>query len=146
MARIKKIDFHHVGKLDGCLCDRCGQYIMNIWTVQYTDGVKANFGIDCFEKLCKASKLTAFGQKELKSALKKIQDHRELFEAEQALTEETDTAYQNDQHPQEWETPSYWCGRPWKEYHEWRLNEFFPRRFEEDQKRIDRFSKVNFVR
>ena len=146
MARIKKIDFNKVGEQEGCLCDRCGQYIKNIWTVEYTDGVIAHFGIDCFEILNKESGLTAFGQKELKKALKKIQEHSEWFEKEQALTEETDIAYHNLQHPFEWESKSYWYGRSWAEYHEWRLNKFFGERFAEDQKQIDRFGKVNFAR
>ena len=68
MAQIKKIQFYHTGKEDGCICDRCGQYIQNVWTVTYSDGVVARFGIDCFEILCKESKLTSFGQKELKKA------------------------------------------------------------------------------
>lgn len=146
MARIKKVDFHKVGKQEGCLCDRCGQYIQNIWTVQYSDGITARFGVDCFEKLNKESGLTAFGQKELKKALKKIQDHRELYEAEKAKTEETDIRWQNIQNPSEWESKDYWYGRPWEEYHNWMLTEFFKIRFEEDQKAIDRFAKVNFAR
>lgn len=146
MARIKRIDFYHVGKQEGCLCDRCGQYITNVWTVQYTDGITARFGIDCFEKLNKESKLTKFGQKELNKALKSIQKHRELYELEAAKTEETDIEWQNLQNPQSYESPDYWYGRPWEEYHEWMLTKFFKTRFEEDQKRIDRFSKVNFAR
>lgn len=146
MARIKKIMFSRVGNDEGCLCDRCGQYIKNIWTVDYADGVRANFGIDCFEILNKESGLTAFGQKELKRALKKIQEHRDMYEAEKAKTEETDIAYQNMQIEYDWKDRDYWFGKPWKEYHEWMLNEFWKTRFEEDQKQIDRFSKVNFAR
>lgn len=146
MARIKKINFYKVGKTEGCLCDRCGQYIRNIWDVQYVDGVTARFGIDCFEQLNKESGLTSFGQKELKKALKSIEQHRELYEAEKAKTEETDIAWQNIQHPWDYESKDYWYGKKWEEYHEWRLNEFFKARFEEDQRRIDKFSKVNFAR
>ena len=146
MARIRKIDFNHVGKKEGCLCDRCGQYITNIWTVQYADGITARFGIDCFEQLSKESKLTSFGQRELKKAMKNIQKHRELYEKEKTLTEETDIAWQNLQHPYERDTRSYWYNKPWEEYHKWRLEEYYKCRFEEDQKQIDRFSKVNFIR
>ena len=146
MARIKKINFYRVGDQEGCLCDRCGQYIKNIWSVQYADGVNAKFGIDCFEILNKESNLTTFGQRELKKALKKIQEHREWYEKEKSMTEETDIRWQNIQNPMEWEDKDYWYGRPWKEYHEWMLNEFFNMRFEEDQKQIDRFAKVNFAR
>lgn len=146
MAKIRKINFNRVGKDEGCLCDKCGQYIRNIWTVQYSDGITANFGIDCFEKLNKESSLTAFGQKEFKKALKRIQDHSELYEREKALTEETDIAWQNHQTVRDWEDKSYWFGKPWSEYHEWRLAEFFKARFEEDQKQLARFNKVNFTR
>lgn len=146
MARIKSIFFSKVGKNEGCTCDRCGQYIQNIWTVNYMDGITSRFGIDCFEILNKESGLTSFGQKEFKKALKKIQEHQEWYEAEKLLTEETDIAYQNTQIVHDWESKDYWFGRPWKEYHEWRLNEFFKTRFEEDQKQINRFSKVNFKR
>lgn len=146
MARIRKIDFMRVGKQEGCLCDRCGQYIRNIWTVQYADGVTVKFGVDCFEQLNKESKLTAFGQKELKKALKKIQEHRDQYEKEKALTEETDIRWQNIQNPMEWEDKDYWYGKTWGEYHEWMLTEFFQARFDEDQKQINRFSKVNFAR
>lgn len=146
MARIKRITFTKTGKQEGCLCDRCGQYITNIWTVSYADGIVVNFGIDCYEKLNKESRLTAYGQKELKKVLKNIEKHHELFEAEKALTEETDVAYQNIQHPWDYEDKDYWYGRPWEEYHKWRLNEFWKARFEEDQKAVDRFGKVNFAR
>lgn len=146
MARIQKVDFHHVGKQEGCLCDKCGQYITNVWTVQYTDGITARFGIDCFEKLNKESKLTSFGKKELSKALKNIQKHREMYEAEASKTEETDVAWQYIQNPAPHESKDYWYGRKWEEYHEWMLNEFYGARFKEDQKQIDRFSKVNFAR
>lgn len=146
MAHIKEIRFDHVGKQEGCLCDKCGQYIINIWTVQYTDGITARFGIDCFEKLNKESGLSNFGRKELNKVLKSIQKHHEMYEAEAAKTEETDIDWQQIQNPFDWQDKSYWYGRPWAEYHEWMLTKFFKVRFEEDQKQIDRFSKVNFSR
>lgn len=146
MARIKRIEFYHVGKQEGCLCDKCGQYITNVWAVQYTDDITARFGIDCFEKLNKASGLTSFGKKELKKALKNIQKHREMYEAEAAQTEETDIAWQNIQNPPPYESKGYWYGRQWEEYHKWILTEWYGERFKEDQKQIDRFSKVNFAR
>lgn len=46
MAKIKAVDFYKAGSQDGCLCDRCGQYIRNIWKVQYADGTTVRFGID----------------------------------------------------------------------------------------------------
>lgn len=146
MAHIKKITFHTAGRQEGCVCDRCGQYIRNIWTVQYADGVTMRFGIDCFEILTKESGLSAYGRKQLNKALKSIEKHRELYEREKNLTEETDIAWQNIQHPWDYEARDYWYDRPWEEYHEWRMNEFFKIRFEEDQREIDRFSGVNFAR
>jgi hypothetical protein len=146
MAKIRRIDFYRTGKQDGCLCDRCGQYIQNIWKVEYADGITARFGIDCFEILNKESGLTTFGMKELNKALKRIRKHRELYEAELLKTEETDDGYREEQELYDWKDKGYWYGKPWEEYHEWRINEFFKFRFEEDQKEIERFSKVNFAR
>ena len=146
MARIKRVDFYHVGKQEGCLCDKCGQYITNVWSVQYADGITAKFGVDCFEKLNKESGLTSFGKKELNKALKSIQKHREMYEKEAAKTEETDAAWQQLQNPFDWQDKGYWYGKKWEEYHEWMMTEFFKTRFEEDQKQIDRFSQVNFAR
>lgn len=144
MAYIRKIIFSKSGKNDGCLCDRCGQYIQNIWTVSYSDGLVCHFGIDCFEKLTKESKLTSYGERELKKAMKSIEKHREMFEREKSLTAATDVAWQSEQ--MEWNKEHYWHGRPWEEYHEWMLNVWYPERFKDDQKQIDRFSKVNFAR
>lgn len=146
MAKIKKISFCRVGKQEGCICDRCGQYIRNIWTVQYTDGITARFGIDCFEQLNKSSGLSGFTLKEFNKTLKMIQKHHEMYENEISKTEETDERWHSIQSPSKWEDKDYWFGRPWKEYHEWMINEFFKARFEEDQKRIDRFRKVSFSR
>ena len=63
MAYIKRISFAHVGRNEGCLCDRCGQYIQNIVTVDYADGVRINYGRDCFDKLYKSGRLNAQGVK-----------------------------------------------------------------------------------
>ena len=41
---------------------------------------------------------------------------------------------------------SYWCGKTFGEYKAWMLNELIPARLDEAQKKIDRFSKVNFDR
>lgn len=63
MAHIKEIRFTHVGRNEGCLCDKCGQYIQNIVTVEFTDGITFDYGQDCFKKLYDNSKLTEFGKK-----------------------------------------------------------------------------------
>ena len=48
MAKIEKIYFQRVGKNEGCSCDKCGQYITNIWTVRYKGSADIHFGMDCF--------------------------------------------------------------------------------------------------
>lgn len=148
MAYIKRISFSHVGRNEGCLCDRCGQYIQNIVTVSYTDGLILNYGQDCFDKLWKGSKLTSYGQKLFKKALKKAKDHQTEYQKwiNGEVTPETDLSWQYQQQSDQYGSPSYWFGKPWEEYKAWMIEEWWPERFKEDQKRLDRFSKVNFNR
>lgn len=143
MAHIKHINFAHVGRNEGCLCDKCGQYIQNIVYVDYDDGVRINYGQDCFAKLYNGGKLSTYGVKLMKKALKAIEAHSKQLEAYKSgeKTAENDIAYQYDQ-----TYGGYWKDKPFEEYREWMINEFFPRRFEEDQKMVDRFAKVNFDR
>lgn len=143
MAYIKRIGFAHVGRNEGCLCDKCGQYIQNIVTVDYSDGLRVNYGQDCFDKLYKSGKLNAQGVKLMKKALQSIEKHSKQLEEYKSgkITAENDKAYQFDQ-----VYDGYWKGKPFEEYREWMINVWFPKRFEEDQKLIDRFSKVNFER
>lgn len=145
MAHIKRISFAHVGRNDGCLCDKCGQYIRNIVTVDYDDGVRINYGQDCFDKLYNSGKLNAYGVKLMRKALKSIDRHTKELEAYKSgkKTAENDLSYQfcqtcNGGH--------YWKGKPFEEYRDWMINEVYPMRFEEDQKLVDRFAKVNFER
>lgn len=146
MAKIKEINFSTGGRMEGCTCDRCGQYIQNIYTVTFTDGIMMHYGIDCFRKLLLSGNLSDFGMKLMKKELKSIKHWQEMLEKEELLTEETDIAYQRLQEHVDWQSDSYWLGRPWAEYHEWMLTEWYPARFRESQKVIDRFSKVNFKR
>ena len=67
MAHIKHINFAHVGRNEGCLCDKCGQYIQNIVYVDYDDGI--------FAKLYNGGKLSTYGVKLMKKALKAIEAH-----------------------------------------------------------------------
>lgn len=145
MARIEKIDFMKVGRNEGCTCDKCGQYITNIWTVRYKGGVDIHFGMDCFDKMLKASKLNDYGMKLMKKTLKSIERHQHGFEAEKKLTEETDERYQMEQVHRDYGSQSAWYGSPWEEYHEWMLTVWWPARFKEDQENVDRFSKINFA-
>ena len=147
MAYIKDIHFASVGRNEGCLCDRCGQYIRNIVTVHYTDGVRINYGQDCFKKLYDSSKLTDYGKKLLRKALKSIETHsKELA----AYTSGKMTA-ENDESWKAYELPMnkgcYWAvHHDYEEYRKWMIEEWYPQRFKEDQKQIDRFSKVKFDR
>ena len=146
MAHIKSMCFSHVGRMEGCCCDKCGQYIQNIITVNYTDGLRLNYGTDCFNKLWHSGNLSDYGKKLMSKTLKSMQKHYEMLEAEKQLTEETDMQYQNTQEHFDWKPDDYWYGHPWEEWHQWRINVWWPKRFEEDQKAIDKFSKVNFKR
>lgn len=147
MAQIKSIRFDRSGRNDGCTCDKCGQYIMNIWTVQYTDGVTLHYGIDCFEKICKSGKLTRYGEKLMRNTLKQIAFYSERLEMWKALTEQEaeEKGLLVNLKVADWNT-SYWAGKTFEEYKNWMVNEFFPFRLEECQKDIDRFSKVKFTR
>lgn len=146
MAHIKRIDFAHVGRKEGCLCDKCGQYIQNIVTVEYDFGT-VHYGQDCFAKMYNNSTLTSYGVKLLKKTMKSIEHwSRELAKYTSGeMTAETDLSYKYCQ-PNEYGycDKSYWTGKPYEEYREWMINEWFPARFEECQKEIDRFKKVNF--
>jgi hypothetical protein len=144
MAHIKKIHFNRVGQNEGCCCDKCGQYIRNIWTVEYTDGIKLNFGIDCFEKMTK-EKLNAYSMKQMKAALKRIQNWSEQLQKWQSgeITEE-DESWKNEQ--ADWNKDSYWYGRSFNEYKDWMINEFIPYRLENAQKEFKKFQKINFNR
>ena len=148
MAYIEKIGFARVGRNEGCLCDRCGQYIRNIVTVYYTDGIRINYGQDCFKKLYDSSKLTDYGKKLLRKALKSIEEHQ----TEYAKYVSGEMTAENDQswivYTWDINKGTYWAEHhdDYEEYRKWMIEEWFPQRFKEDQKQIDRFSKVNFKR
>jgi hypothetical protein len=144
MARIRSINFSSVGHKQGCSCDRCGQYIQNIYTVLFTDGVSMHYGIDCFEKLCKTGKLSEYGRKTLKQAVKSLKTWHEHFENALALTEETDIGYQNRQSEVFKDDPFH--GKPWEEWHSYRINEFFPKKIRECEAEIEKLANGEFVR
>ena len=80
MAHIKKIKFSRVGKQEGCTCDRCGQYIRNIWTVDYKEGLTMNYGIDCWEAICKEG-LSKQGIRLMNKTMKSLQSYEERLAA-----------------------------------------------------------------
>ncbi len=147
MAQIKSIRFDRVGRNDGCTCDKCGQYIINVWTVQYTDGVTLHYGIDCFEKICKSGNLTRYGEKLMREALKDIKFYSEQLEMWKALTEQEaeEKGLLNELKVIDW-NESYWAGKTFEEYKNWMVDEFFPGRLERCQRDIGKFSKANFIR
>ena len=120
---------------------------MNIWTVQYADGVTLHYGIDCFEKICKSGKLTQCGEKLMCKALKKIAYYSEQLEMWKTLTEQEaeEKGLLGELKVTDW-NESYWAGKTFEEYKDWMVNDFFPSRLECCQKDIDKFSKVNFAR
>lgn len=148
MAYIKEIRFAHVGRKEGCLCDRCGTWLQNIVTVEFTDGITFHYGQDCFKKLYDNSKLTEFGKKLMRKALKSIEEHtRELEQYTSGkMTAETDNSWKAYELPIN--KGCYWAVHhdDYEAYRRWMVEEWYPERFKEDQKQIDRFSKVNFKR
>lgn len=145
MARIKKIEFYTADEKTGCLCDRCGQYIKNIWSVEYTDGLIIRYGIDCFAKVRNSSNLTAYGKKLMNKSLKSIQNYSEQLEQYKngSMTAETDDSYKSCQ--MDYYKGSYWYGKPFEEYKDWMINECLPYRIEAAQKEFnEKFKKTNF--
>ena len=143
MARIKSMNFSSVGKNEkGCVCDKCGQYIRNIWTVKFDDGISMNYGIDCFAKLRNTGNLSSYGEKLLKKSMKRLEGISELTEIIKNRKPEDDYQYQQNQN----DKLSPWYQVDYEEYRKWWLNEVIPERIADIQKDIDRFKNVNFAR
>lgn len=142
MSHIAKIRFNSVGRNDGCTCDRCGQYIRNIWSIEYKEGFTVNYGIDCWEKVYKAGKLNQYGEKHMRKIMKSIRSYEEMLAkyVSGEMNEETDSAWkygQTDKH-------DAWYGEPYETYRDWMINEFFPYRISIEQEELKKFSKINF--
>ena len=142
MSRIKSMSFSSVGKNEGCMCDRCGQYIRNIWTVKFDDDITMNYGIDCFAKLRNTAKLSTYGKKLLKDAMKRLEGIDELTEIIKNRKAEDDYSYQEAQK----DKISPWYQVDYEEYRNWWLNEVIPQRITGIQKDIDKFKNVDFTR
>lgn len=143
MAHIKKITFSRVGEKEGCTCDRCGQYIRNIWTVQYLEAGVMNYGIDCFKKV-QESGLNAHGRKLMNKTMKSIQIYSERLAQyiNGEFTADTDESWKVNQ--ADWNKNNYWYGRDYSEYKDWMINEFFPTRLSCCEKELERYKKINF--
>lgn len=146
MNTIKKISFESVPKTAGCCCDKCGQYLQNIYTVTYSNDISYHFGIDCFNKLLKSSSLNSFGMKEFKKLLKRIQHWQERCEYWTKITEEEARAAAAEKGVKlEIEcSESAHYGETFEEYKEWMLNCFIAERFKENEKELQRFKGVKF--
>lgn len=140
--KIKRIRFNSVSTDEGCKCDKCGQWIKNIWTVEFANGMNVNFGIDCFEKMTK-EKLNAYGMKQMKSALKRIQMWSEKLQkwSDGEYTEDNCEAWKAEQ--ADW-SDSYWKGRSFDEYEEFMINQFIPRRLQDAEEELNKFRNINF--
>lgn len=152
MARITNIQFSSVDKMHGCTCDRCGQWIRNIVSVSYDDGLTLNYGQDCFDKLSKGSRLTTYGMKLLKKTMKSLKYYQGELEKYQSgeYNEENDNSYLAHQ-PQYraiagWYEETYWTGKPYSEYKTWMIEKCLPERIKGVMKELKRFEKVNFKR
>ena len=148
MAHIIKIMSDTVGKDEGCLCDRCGQYITNIITVRFAEGITMHYGTTCFDKLCKSGNLNKHGKHLMNKALKDITYYSQELEKYKSgeYTAENDNGYIADQPKPDgaWYTVSWATNMPYEEYREYMITELLPYRLAEAQKIVDKFAKINF--
>ena len=145
MATIKSINFSHVGRKEGTLCDRCGQYIQNIATVKYAGDLTLNYGLDCFNKLASSGNLSNYGKKLFKGVVNEIKRYEKELE-------DYKSGKINAENDKNW----YWISFPdpdgrnrcaygsYEEFKEYQINELLPFRIEKAQKELEKFSKVNF--
>lgn len=144
MAHIKKIHFDSVSTNEGCTCDKCGQYIKNIWTVEFLTGDTFHYGIDCWRKIQETGGLNKQNKREFNRILKSIQRYTEAMNAfiTGERNESNDIAYQNAQ--AEGNELDAFHGVPYEEYKRWHVEELFPYRIAEEQKELARFKRVDF--
>ena len=142
MAKLKKITFHTAPVKDGCTCNRCGQYIRNIWTVEFEEGIIMTYGIDCFEKILKTGNLTDYGRKLMKQTMKSIEAHYQAINRQAELTEETDEGWKYLQ--ADWNKCNGWYGEKYSDYKAWMLGEFIPTQIARDQETLNKFRKADF--
>ena len=145
MSHIAKIRFSAVSRNEGCTCDRCGQWIQNIWTVDYSEGFSVHYGIDCWEKVYKGGKLSQYGEKELRKIMKRIEGYERMLAkyVSGEITEELDSGFQTDQ--MDCFKDHYWHGRPWEEYKSWMIDECLPARIARAQEDLKKFKNINFA-
>ena len=137
MARIKNIHFERVGEKEGCTCDRCGQYIRNIWTVDYLEGFSVHYGLDCWEKVYKNGTLSQAGEKLIKKTMKSIQHYEEMLM-------KWKSGEMDEEGRHNFSASGAWEGSTFEEYKEWMINDLLPYRLEDAQKELKRFGKIDF--
>ena len=145
MARIIDINFSAVSTHDGCTCDRCGQWIKNIWTVKFDDGITAHFGIDCYKQMCKDSRLNEYGMNVMKNILKDLEewDKRLAKWKSEDLTAENCLSYQYEQ--ADWNN-GYWKGKSFEEYRQSWIDEICNDRIPRLKKELEKFKNIDFKR
>lgn len=70
-----RMDFYTLPKDQGIICDECGTYIRNIYSITLNDGYNFKVGSECFKKLEKRTNLSEYGTKALNKLLKLLNDY-----------------------------------------------------------------------
>lgn len=146
MAYIQDIRFDHVGKKEGFICDQCGAYITNVYTVTYSDGLKMHYGIECFKKLFIAGSLTEQGVKLMKKALKRIKEAYEIRDKWLKVNSFEEAKEQNIPYWAAFEDEA-WEGSSFEEFKEYCVDEkegYFASDIRRARKDLERFKKINF--
>ena len=146
MAYIKDIRFDSVDRKDGLVCDRCGAYIRNIYTVTYSDGLVARYGMECFKKLFDAGKLTDFGRKLMMKALKRLKEAYETREKWLSV-DSLEEAKEKGLDVQPFETYEAWKEHTFEEYRDFWVNEergYTANDIKRAKDDLARFKNVNF--
>lgn len=147
MAFIQDIRFDSADKNGGLLCDRCGAYIKNIYTVTYSDSLVARYGIECFKKLFDAGKLTDFGRKLMMRTLKKLKEAYEAREKWLNVNSLEEAKERSLPYTQVFETYEAWEGHTFEEFKDFCTSEergFFASDLKKAKRDLARFKKVNF--
>ncbi len=145
MAKIKKITFDTAGEKEGCTCDRCGQYITRIYTVSYSDEVEFHYGLDCFNRLCRENRLNAYGMKLMRQASRDLARYQQELDdyVSGKMTAENDGRWKHFQNDDQ---NGAWYGADYEEYRQWMIDVWYPARFADVQKKIDKFKNIDFKR
>lgn len=145
--KIKRIVYYSVPRSESSICSCCGKSIQNICSIETVEGERFNFGATCFDKLIK-DKLRAFQRKEYNQAIKFLKGYYKQQKVWENMTKE-------DYLGSEMYRTACICdgGAPWEtktgldsfeDYKNWMLNDFFPYRIEQEEKVIEKYSRIDF--